>query len=301
MPGQPADAPTALDQRAFVAELSRQLIGKATELRHALIDLAAQASSAPIGGCLSLVDLACALYYQYLELDLDTPGAPGRDRIIFSKAHALLTLQPLLAELGSLDADAYGELAKDRCRAPGVPDLGPVPGLDAAPVLPGVGLGLAAGRALAGQLTQRNWRVFCLMGDGELTDGGVWEAAAFAAHYRLGNLVAILDRNGLTADGPTLDTLDPEPVAGKWFNAGWEVIEIDGNKMEHVAWALETLPPPTDPKPVLILAATQSGAGVDFMTDQGAWHRGTITPEVAAKAHASIDVHAAACLAAVKA
>ena len=141
-----------LDQRAFIAELSRQLIGKAAEVRHALIDLAAQADNAPIGSCLSLVDIVCALYYQFLHLDFEHEGAPHRDRVILSKAHAALTLQPVLAELGLLDAGAYGTLDADHCRAPGVPDLPCGPGLDAAPALPGTGLGLAVGRALAAQL-----------------------------------------------------------------------------------------------------------------------------------------------------
>ena len=282
MPDAEAGAPDTLDQRAFIAELSRQLIAKAAEVRHAIIDLAAQRDAAPIGGCLSLVDLACALYYQFLQLDLDTPDAPNRDRVILSKAHALLALEPILAELGC----AAG--------APGAT------GLDAVATLPGTGLGLAAGRALAGQLAGRNWRVYCLMGDGELADGAVWEAAQFAAHYQLGNLVVLLDRNGLTAAGPTMQVVDPEPVAGKWFNAGWEVIEIHGNKMEHVAWALETLPPPSEPTPFCIMAATASGAGVDFMTDQATWHQGVVTAEVATRAHAAIDAYTAAAVREVK-
>ena len=293
-------APEPLDQKTFVAKLSRQLIGKAAEIRHALIDLAAQAEHAPIGSCLSIVDVLCALYYQYLDLDTDTPGAPSRGRVVFSKAHALLVVQPLLAELGLLPEAAYGSLATDHCRAPGVPDLGTGPGLDAAPALPGIGLGLAAGRALAAQLAGASWRVYCVLGDGECSDGAVWEAAQFAAHYQLGNLVVVLDRNALTADGPTMQVLDPEPLAGKWFNAGWDVFEIDGHAMEHVVWALETLPPPTEPKPIALLCRTTSGAGVDFMEDKVEWCRGALSPDLAAQAHASIDRFAAAKLGEVR-
>ena len=289
VPDTTEPTPDPLAQRAFVAELSAHLVTKAAEVRHALIHLAAQAPTAPIGSCLSLVDLVCALYYQYLELDADTPGAPERDRIVFGKAHALLTLQPMLAELGLLPPTAYDTLDPDACLAPGVPILPAGPGLDAAPHAQGLALGLAAGRALAAQLSGHAWRVYCILGDGALADGATWEAAQFAAHYRMGNLVVLLDRNGLTADGPTMHVLDPEPVAAKWFSMGWDVIEIAGNRMDHVVWALETLPSPTAPKPVVLLAATTSGAGVDFMMDRPEWRTAHMDPDTTARAHTSID------------
>lgn len=287
---EPATQP--LDHHAFVAELSRQLIAKAAEVRHAVLDLAAQAERAPIGSCLSLVDVLCALYYQYLNLDEGTPGRPNRDRVVFSKAHAVLAVQPLLSELGLLPAEAYATLALDNCRAPGVPNLGTGPGLDELPHLPGVGLGLAAGRALALQLARSAARVYCIMGDGECADGAVWEAAQFAAHYRLGNLVVILDRNALTAAGPTMDVVDPEPLAGRWFNAGWDVFELDGHVIEHVVWAFENLPAPTEPKPVLLLCKTASGAGVDFMRDAPDWRERGLTADELDRAKASVVAEA---------
>jgi len=264
-------------------------VAKAAEVRLAVLHLAAQAPRAPIGSCLSMVDVVTALFYQYLNLDWDTPGQPNRDRVVLSKAQALLTMQPILAELGALPEEAYDTLALDNCRAPGIPNLGVGPGLDAAPHLPGLGLGIAAGHALAGQMAGAAWRTYCLMGDGECVDGAVWEAAHFAANYRLGNLVAIVDRNGMTADGPTIHRLDPEPLAGKWMTAGWDVIEIDGHRMDHIVWALEDLPAPTEPKPVVILARTASGAGVEQMRDNATWHSGVVTADLVRAARADLE------------
>ncbi len=253
-------------------ELLNFLDDKAEGLRKEIVRLSAVAGGSHLGGGLSMVDIMVALYHYALNLKRGEPKWPGRDRFILSKGHGAIAYCPLLADWGFFPKE-YLE-GFNRLDSPfGMhPDMKKIPGCDMSTGSLGHGLSVAVGMALAARLDGATWRAFVLMGDGETNEGMVWEAAMSASHYKLGNVVAIIDRNRLSSDGPTEDIMAIEPIRVRWEAFGWRVFDIDGHDMEALVDAIDKLPPPGDTKPTLVVARTVKGKGVDWMENNPIWH-----------------------------
>ncbi|WP_327004495.1 transketolase [Dactylosporangium sp. NBC_01737] len=236
--------------------------------RRALLRLAAT-QSVHLGSSLSVVDILVAVH-GVMRLTPEDLTDPDRDRLILSKGHAVWALYAVLSELGLLDLGP-GRLL------PGHPADG-TPGVDAATGALGHGLSIGAGLAMAARLHGRAHRTFVVLGDGELNEGSVWEAAMFAAHRRLGRLTAIVDVNGMQQEGRTADVLDLAPLDDKWRAFGWNVATVDGH--DHAALT-RCLPAAADgDRPTVVLARTVKGRGVSFMEHSAEWHVGSLTPDL---------------------
>ena len=242
--------------------------------------MVAQAHASHIGSALSIADILAVLYGNILHIDPHHPTAADRDRFILSKGHAAVALYAVLAERGFFPLDwlkSYGECASQL--------LGHashyLPGIEMSSGSLGHGLPVGCGIALALRADQRAARVCVLMGDGELNEGSVWEAMAFAAHQRLANLTVIVDCNAQQGFGTTSEVLDMEPLAAKWQSFNWCVHEVDGH--DHPALA-QALAPLGACHPTVVLAHTVKGKGVSYMEDQLAWHYRSPNPELLAQA-----------------
>ncbi|NLC07670.1 MAG: transketolase [Syntrophomonadaceae bacterium] len=262
---------------------------KARLIRRHIIRMVGEAGSGHPGGSLSAAELVTALYFQELRLAPENPAWPERDRFILSKGHAAPVLYAALAERGFFPVEELLTLRKLGARLQGHPDFRKVPGVEMSTGSLGQGLSAANGLALAGRLDQRNYRVYVLIGDGESEEGQIWEAAMLAAHYRLDNLVAILDYNGLQIDGPVKEVMSLEPVAGRWQAFGWAVQEIDGHDFSQILGAFAQARR-TNGQPSLIVAHTIKGKGVSFMENQVGWHGTAPNQEQVAQALAELEV-----------
>jgi transketolase len=269
-------------------EMIKMLVNKAKEIRKDIIAMLAEAGSGHPGGSLSAADIVTALYFNEMKIDPQNPKWPDRDRFVLSKGHAAPVLYAALAEKGYFPKEELKTLRKINSRLQGHPDMRKVPGVEISTGSLGQGLSAANGMALAGKLDHKDFRVYVLIGDGESQEGQIWEAAMLAAHYKLDNLVAFLDHNGLQIDGQITDVMSPEPVDEKWRAFGWHVEVIDGHNMEQI---IETLARVRiiKGKPVMIVANTVKGKGVSFMENQAGWHGVAPKPEEAEKALAGFD------------
>ncbi len=256
---------------------------KANIIRQHVIQMTAEAGSGHPGGSLSVVDILTALYFQVMMVRPEDPRWPDRDRFVLSKGHAAPALYATLAERGYFPVDELKTLRKLGGRLQGHPDMGKVPGVEASTGSLGQGLSMAVGMALAGRLDGRGFRVFALLGDGEIQEGQVWEAAMAASHYGLDNLVAFLDYNGLQIDGPVSSVMAPEPVREKWEAFGWHVVEIDGHDIGQILGAVETSLKQKG-CPSMVVAHTTKGKGVSFMENEVDWHGKAPDREQAEKA-----------------
>ncbi len=269
----------------------RALAEKARLLRRAVIEMLAAAGSGHPGGSLSAVEIVTALYFHVLRLKPEDPAWPDRDRFILSKGHAAPVLYAALAHRGFFPKEELLTLRKFGSRLQGHPDLRKLPGVEASTGSLGQGLSVGVGMALAGKLDGRGYRVWVLLGDGESEEGQVWEAAMAAAHYRLDNLTAILDYNGLQIDGRLEEVLSPLPFPEKWRAFGWAVREVDGHDLaallEAFAWASGVRGQPS-----VVIAHTVKGKGVSFMEGSVDWHGKAPSPAQAAEALAEIDAAA---------
>ena len=252
-------------------ELIRELEAKAKTIRKDIIKMLAEAGSGHPGGRLSSVEIVTALYFNVLRLKPEEPLWQDRDRFILSKGHAAPVLYAALAERGFFPVDELLTLRKLGSRLQGHPAWGMLPGVEASTGSLGQGLSIGLGMALAGRLDQRDYRVYVLLGDGESQEGQVWEAAMAAAHYRAGNLTAILDYNGLQIDGPIEKVMSPLPLPDKWRAFGWEVREVDGHNFRDLLTAFDWAKGVKD-KPSMIIAHTIKGKGVSFMEGMVDWH-----------------------------
>ncbi len=231
----------------------------------------AAAGSGHPGGSLSSVEILAALYLRTLRHDPAEPLTWDRDRFVLSKAHCVPVLYAFLAECGYLPVEELVTFRKLNSRLQGHSKMQSVPGVEMSGGSLGQGLSFAIGQALAARLDGRDYRVYCLLGDGELDEGQVWEAAMAAAHYRLSNLVAIVDRNGVQNDGFVVDIMRTEPLADKWRAFGWRVQEVDGHDVFAVIDALDGTRIETE-GPSVIIARTIKGKGVSFMENTAIWH-----------------------------
>ncbi len=232
-----------------------------------------------MGGSLSAVDLLVVLYWEVMRIRPDRPSWEERDRLILSKAHAAPALYATLARRGYYDVKALLTFRKLRSMLQGFPDMQKTPGIDASVGSPGQGLSIANGIAIAAKRDRKDFRVYCLMGDGEAHEGQVWEAAMTAAHHALDNVCAIIDRNMMMGDGSTEDIVALSPLGDKWRTFNWHVIEVDGHNLEQLSAAFSEAASVKD-RPTLILARTVKGKGVPFMENRSEWHDRRLTEEL---------------------
>lgn len=259
------------------------LQAKANEVRVSIVKMIGEAKSGHPGGSLSAADIITALYCAVMNHDPNNPRNPNRDRFILSKGHAAPALYAVLAECGYIPKEELLTLRKINSRLQGHPCCKKVPGVEFSTGSLGQGLSCAGGVALAAKLDNLDFRVFCMIGDGESQEGQVWEAAMSAAHYRLDNLVCITDANGLQIDGSVCDVMNVAPLTDKWQAFGWNVIEIDGHDMKQIVDALSPERKVAG-KPTMIIAHTVKGCGVSFMENQACWHAGALSCDQMAQA-----------------
>ena len=259
----------------------------ARELRLTVIDVMAWSGGAHVGGSLSIIDILTILYFKYLDVHPADPQWDERDRFILSKGHAAAGLIPVLAKRGFFPEETLKTFNHFGSPFAMHPDSNKVIGCDASAGSLGHGLSMAVGMALGARQRKMPWKTVCLMGDGECCEGSVWEAAMSAPHFKLGNLIGIVDRNRYMIDGETEDVMPLEPFADKWRAFGWEVVEVDGHDFDQLDEALAKAWAATD-VPVLILAHTIKGKGVDFMENNVVYHYASADSELCARAKASI-------------
>jgi transketolase len=248
------------------------LIEKAREIRRDIIEIAykAQGPSHP-GGALSCADIMAALYFKIMKIDPINPRWEERDRLILSKGHACPVLYATLAERGYFDKNLLYSVRRLNSKLQGHPDINKTPGVDMTSGSLGNGLSVGLGMALALKIRQINSNVFVVLGDGELQEGMVWEAAMAAPRLRIDNLIAIVDYNHLQSCGYTDQVLPVEPLQAKWESFGWKVFEMNGHNMEDIVNKLE-MAVRYQGRPVVLIAHTTKGKGVSFMENNIIWH-----------------------------
>lgn len=229
------------------------------------------AKSGHPGGSLSAADIFTYLYFKEMNVDPQVPQWEDRDRFVLSKGHCCPSLYAVLALKGYFDWDELTSLRHVGAMLQGHPDMKGTPGIDMSTGSLGQGVSAACGMALAGKLDNKDYRVYTVLGDGEVEEGQVWEAAMFASHHKLDNLVVIVDQNGLQIDGPVAEVGGIEPLDKKFEAFGFEVIKIDGHDFEQIKAALDRAKT-VKGKPTAILAKTVKGKGVSFMENQVGWH-----------------------------
>jgi transketolase len=263
------------------------LLDTAQDLRLSLIDVMAWSGGSHIGGSLSIVDILTILYFKYLKVDPKNPTWEDRDRVILSKGHAGAGYIPVLAKKGFFPKEELKSFNHFGSPFAMHPDSNKVIGCDVSTGSLGHGLSIAAGIGLGSRYLKKQYKTICILGDGECCEGSVWEAAMSVAHFKLTNVITVVDRNRLMIDGFTEDIMSLEPFGEKWRSFGFEVIEIDGHDFDQLddafakAWSAAE-------KPVLILANTIKGKGVDFMENNVVYHYASGDSAVCEKAKSSI-------------
>jgi transketolase len=245
---------------------------KARFVRLEAVRLIAIPKNGHYGSTFSAVELFAVLYYHALRVDPKKPDWPDRDRFVLSKGHAAVGLYPILADLGFFPKEALDNFARFGSIFGDHPNMRVMPGIDFSAGSLGHGLSATVGMGLAARVNNRSYRSFCMLGDGELNEGQIWEAAMAAAHFRLGNVIAIVDRNVLGLDGYTEETMAVEPIDKKFTDFGWRAVTIDGHDLGQIIDAMDDLPPPSSDQPTVIIAKTIKGKGVPFMELSRAWH-----------------------------
>lgn len=248
-----------------------QLQCVAKEVRKDIITMLTESASGHPGGSLSAVEILTTLYFHEMKVDVNNQKDLNRDRFVLSKGHAAPVLYSVLAEKGFFAKDELMKLRKTGAILQGHPNMNYVPGVDMSTGSLGQGISAAVGMALAGKLDKKDYRVYALLGDGELQEGQVWEAAMSAGHYKLDNLTAFVDHNGLQIDGRTCDVMTVDPVEDKFKAFGWNVLSIDGHDFNAIIDAIEVAKN-FKGKPTMIVCKTVKGKGVSFMEDQAGWH-----------------------------
>jgi transketolase len=262
---------------------------KCNKIRKHIIESCGTAGSGHPGGSLSCVELLTALYFKIMKIDSKNPGWEERDRFILSKGHACPALYGALAERGFFPVEDLKTLRKLGSKLQGHPDSNRTPGVDASAGSLGQGLSIANGMAMAGKLNHKDYYVYALLGDGEIEEGQVWEAAMSAAHYQSDHLIAFLDYNHYQIDGNIKDVMCPEPVAEKFKAFGWDVLEIAGHNIEQIISTIEKAKGKLNGKPTLIVMHTTKGKGVSFMENRFEWHGKTLNAEHVKMAMAELE------------
>ena len=244
---------------------------QAKEIRKDIVTMIGQAKSGHPGGSLSAAEILTYLYFEEMNIDPKNPKWEDRDRFVLSKGHAAPVLYAALARRGYFPVEELSTLRKIGSHLQGHPDMNKVPGVDMSTGSLGTGFSAATGMALACKLDQKENYVYTLLGDGELQEGQVWEAAMSAAHYKLDKLIAFVDNNGLQIDGNIDDVLSPNPIDAKFAAFGWHVLTIDGHDFRQIAAAVAAAKAEKG-RPTMIVAKTVKGKGVSYMENQAGWH-----------------------------
>ena len=240
-------------------------------IRKDIVSMIHGSKSGHPGGSLSAVEILTALYFDEMNIDPNNCKMEDRDRFVLSKGHAAPVLYATLANRGYFDREELKGLRKMGRMLQGHPDMKGTPGVDMSTGSLGQGYSVACGMAMASKLDNAPWRVYALLGDGEVQEGIIWEAAMSAAHYKLDNMIAFLDYNGLQIDGPNEKVMNIGPIVDKFKAFGWNVIEIDGHDFDQIFAALD-MAKETVGKPTMIIAKTIKGKGISFMENEASWH-----------------------------
>lgn len=240
-------------------------------IRKDIVSMICKSKSGHPGGSLSAVEILTALYFDQMNIDPTNPKMEDRDRFVLSKGHAAPALYAILAERGYFDKEELNSLRKLGSMLQGHPDMKKIPGVEMSTGSLGQGFSVACGMAMAAKLDNAPWNVYALLGDGEVQEGIIWEAAMSAAHYKLDNMIAFLDYNGLQIDGEVESVMSINPIEDKFRTFGWNVITIDGHDFDQIFAALDMAKDTVD-KPTMIIAKTVKGKGVSFMENQASWH-----------------------------
>lgn len=265
-----------------IQEISK-LENKSNLIRQDIIKMLVKAGSGHTAGSLGMADILTALYFQILNHDPKKPDWPKRDRLVLSCGHYCPVLYASLAHAGYFPVSELLTLRKLGSRLQGHPHRESLPGLETTSGPLGSGLSESCGMALAGRMDRKDWRVICIMSDGEQDEGNTWEGVMIANKYKLDNLVALIDRNHIQIDGTTEDIMPIEPLGDKYRSFGWEVIEIDGHDFNQIIDAFKKAEEIKN-KPTVIIANTVPGKGVSFMENKYEWHGKVPTKEEGEKA-----------------
>ncbi len=243
----------------------------ANAVRHGIIDGVYNATCGHPGGSLSIADILTYLYFEEMNVDPKNPAMQSRDRFVLSKGHTAPALYSVLAHRGFFPVEELKTLRKIDSRLQGHPDMKGTPGVDMTTGSLGLGISAACGMALSAKISGDAYRVYAILGDGESEEGQVWEAAMFAAHYKLDNLCAVLDWNGLQIDGPITEVMNPTPYYEKFTAFGWHVITIDAHDFDAIEAAYAEAKT-VKGKPTMIIAKSTKGKGVSYMENKCEWH-----------------------------
>jgi transketolase len=249
----------------------RELEQTARNLRVEILKMLNVARSGHTGGSLSAIDVLTALYFHAMRHDPSNPAWEDRDRFVLSKGHAAPALYACLAEAGYFSRDDLKTLRRFGSHLQGHPDMNKTPGVEVCTGSLGQGLSQAVGLALSSRLQGKSSRIFSLLGDGEVQEGQIWEAAMAAAHYRLDNLCVILDHNGLQIDGEVAKVMNVAPLGPKFLAFNWHVLEVDGHDIQAICRALEDAGQSKE-RPTMIIARTVKGKGVPFFEHKASYH-----------------------------
>ena len=243
----------------------------AKKVRRGIIEEVYKAQSGHPGGSLSVADILTVLYFDELNVNEKNPKWEDRDRLVLSKGHCSPALYSCLANRGFFDVEKLTTFRNIESKLQGHPDMTKVPGVDMTTGSLGQGLSAANGMAIAGKMDKKNYRVYCILGDGEIEEGQIWEAAMASSKYKLDNLCVIVDNNNLQIDGTIDKVMSPYPIDEKFKSFGFQIINIDGNDIEEIKKAFEVAKNVKE-KPVCIIAKTTKGKGVSFMENKAEWH-----------------------------
>ena len=266
----------------------KMLTDKIRQLRKDTVDTVFWAGGGHIGGSMSMMEIMVLLYYKYLNIKPSDPQWSDRDRFVLSKGHCGVGFAPILADKGYFDKELLKTFNHTHSKFAMHLDSNKCPGVDVTTGSLGHGLPMSVGLALGARLQKKSWKVYCLLGDGECDEGSVWEAAMSAAHYKLTNLITIVDRNKCMIDGRTEDVMNLEPFADKWRAFGFDVRECNGHDLNELSAAIEYAQNAKD-KPVAIIAHTLKGKCISSMEDDFRWHYGAIDGDIVNQCKADID------------
>lgn len=253
-----------------IAEIE-QLKQKAKQVRKGIIEAVYSNQSGHPGGSLSVADILTVLYFNEMNIDEKNPKWEDRDRLVLSKGHCSPALYSTLANRGFFDTEKLKTFRNINSNLQGHPDMNKVSGVDMTTGSLGQGLSVANGMAIAGKLDNKDYRVYCVLGDGEIEEGQIWEAAMTANKYKLDNLCVIIDNNNLQIDGTIEEVMSSYPIDDKFKSFGFQIIKIDGHDIDEIIKAFEVARTIKD-KPTCIIAKTVKGKGISFMENQVGWH-----------------------------
>ena len=243
----------------------------AKKIRRGIIESVYRGQSGHPGGSLSIADIMAVLYFYEMNIDSENSKDENRDRLVLSKGHCAPALYSALANRGFFDVDELQTLRNIESRLQGHPDMKKIPGVDMTTGSLGQGLSSANGMAIAGKLDNKDYRVYCILGDGEIEEGQIWEAAMASSKYKLDNLCVIVDNNNLQIDGTIEEVMSSYPIDEKFRSFGFQVINIDGHNIQEIIDAFDVARNIKE-KPTCIIAKTIKGKGVSFMENQVGWH-----------------------------